>query len=75
MSAGVEHYCPDWDFARVRPGDPEMEVCTCSSMTDLGGEVWASTDGFSVTLTSLKLSPRQLHALIAYARGLGLLEG
>jgi hypothetical protein len=23
------HYCPDWDFLLIRPGDAEMEVCTC----------------------------------------------
>jgi hypothetical protein len=23
------HYCPDWDFMLIRPGDVEMEVCTC----------------------------------------------
>jgi hypothetical protein len=23
------HCCPDWDFMLIRPGDVEMEVCTC----------------------------------------------
>lgn len=23
------HGCPDWDFMWIRPGDPEMECCTC----------------------------------------------
>jgi hypothetical protein len=23
------HYCPEWDFAIIRPGDPEMEACLC----------------------------------------------
>lgn len=24
------HHCPDWDFDLIRPGDPEMECCTCT---------------------------------------------
>ena len=23
------HYCPDWDFLKIRPGDPEYEACIC----------------------------------------------
>jgi hypothetical protein len=23
------HHCPDWDFAFIRPGDQEMDCCTC----------------------------------------------
>lgn len=23
------HGCPDWDFMWIKPGDPEMECCTC----------------------------------------------
>lgn len=23
------HYCPDWDYAFIRPDDPEMECCGC----------------------------------------------
>jgi hypothetical protein len=29
MKCRHPHYCPDWDYAWVRPGDPEMECCTC----------------------------------------------
>lgn len=29
MSYNVPHYCPDWDYMDIRPGDPEMEVCVC----------------------------------------------
>lgn len=25
------HHCPDWDFAFIRPGDPEMECCLCGT--------------------------------------------
>lgn len=24
------HHCPDWDFAFIRPDDPEMECCICT---------------------------------------------
>lgn len=23
------HQCPDWDDDWIRPGEPEMELCTC----------------------------------------------
>lgn len=23
------HYCPDWDWAVIREGDPEFEACIC----------------------------------------------
>lgn len=23
------HYCPEWDFAFIKPGDVEMEACIC----------------------------------------------
>ena len=25
----MPHYCPEWDFALIRPGDAEMEACIC----------------------------------------------
>lgn len=29
MALEEDHYCPDWDYALVRYGDPEMDGCTC----------------------------------------------
>lgn len=23
------HQCPDWDMDWIRPGEPEMQLCTC----------------------------------------------
>lgn len=23
------HFCPDWDFLLIGPGDPEMDCCGC----------------------------------------------
>lgn len=23
------HSCPEWDYLHIKPGDPEMEACTC----------------------------------------------
>lgn len=27
------HECPDWDGLSIRPGDPEMDCCTCPDPT------------------------------------------
>lgn len=32
------HYCPDWDFAKISPGDPEFEACVCRTDSRLISE-------------------------------------
>lgn len=32
------HECKDWDYLFIRPGDPEMDACTCSERVREGYE-------------------------------------
>lgn len=47
MTLNAPHHCPDWDFMFIRPGDPEMECCTCEH---------APTDDQAIRASAVRLA-------------------
>lgn len=51
------HTCPDWDFLFIRPGDPEMECCTCADMAAIRAAFAEMKPGMSGPFDECQMLP------------------